>query len=1276
LYIWEIFPIIEIFREKIMKTRIYSIGLLFVALLMLFSSSLNARESVETEASWLAGAKQAIRNMEYQVSFQKQSMIPGDKPAWHITNRAQNLRLYVHPGATKIIRRTDESPEWILCLGTPSSAGELFSPEKYVVSGKDKTITRKGQGLCETYHNDEKGILHTILLANSPPPGETVVHIKMDITGDLQPVISNDNIEFLNDGSSVVSYGNLQAVDARGNVLDTNLKISSGEIIIEIKSDAFVYPVKFSADLKLPSTAPGITLSLEQDFAGFGWSVATAGDVNGDGYSEVIVGAPYFDDGQNDEGAAFLYRGTGDGLEKIPVWKREGEQAGAHMGWSVATAGDVNGDGYWDVIMGAPTYDFSFAVENIGKVEVYHGSAEGLQETAAWSRMGSIKEDRFGWSVASAGDVNRDGYSDVIVGVPYQFDEFNEEGAAYVFKGTDEGILGSEPWWSAAPADQAFARFGHSVACAGDVNADGFDDIIIGAPQFSSSHSFEGGAWVYPGGPEGPGNAQIWFRVSNELNARFGYSVASAGDVNGDGHSDIIVGAPRHKGGFSWEAGRAFLFYGHSTGVNLSSDWEGSTYTYQINSHYGSSVAGAGDVNGDGYGDILIGIPDDGSKDTPGVGRAHLYYGSSTGLETIQDWNGAPSEPSPDQKSFYGYSVACAGDINGDGYSDIIVGAPYEPETAEIQPLDEGFAYVYYGAPDEPGDDPLKTYQSDQANAALGTALASAGDVNGDGYDDILIAAPYFDKGHVDEGCIYLWLGGSGGPGLTPVWYAEGNEIEVRLGWSVASAGDVNGDGYDDIIAGCPRSNPLYISAGRAYTWYGGAAGMGDPGSPDNADWKTAGLKEGALVGSSVACAGDVNGDGFCDVIVGASGENTARLFRGSSAGLDTTPSWEYSEAKAGSAFGWSVASAGDVNRDGYFDIIVGAPFYTPTSNTNDFQKGLARAFYGSSAGLNKQSEWMAVGPGKSNMFGYCVSTGGDMDGDGFSEIIVGAPGVAKVHFYHGGPNGPVSLKPGDTIYNVHDVYTSLLGFSVACAGDIDGDGRADVILGAPYDIASGGAGSNRGTVTVIYRYTRDAGFPTKVFNGSMDGGVLGWCVSGAGDVNGDGYADFLMGSPGYSDGEVAEGAAFLFSGNGRRSMAVLPVQMNSGGIVPIAHRCASDSTMDFCLGLHARTPFGRSKVRMELEVKYLDQIFNGQNLFETGLWQDTYDSGNIIRQELTDPSNGQPYHWRGRILYKPGNIFGLTHSRWITRPLNGMNEMDFRTKPPSPIPGTGLFLY
>src|SRR5439155_1108693 len=246
-------------------------------------------------------------------------------------------------------------------------------------------------------------------------------------------------------------------------------------------------------------TSPDWTAESNQASARFGASVATAGDVNGDGYSDVIVGAPLFDNGQTDEGRAFVYLGSASGLGTTPAWTAEGNQASAQFGASVASAGDVNGDGFGDVIVGADLYDNGQTDE--GRIFVYLGSASGLATNPSSTAESNQAGAHLGASVATAGDVNGDGYADVIAGAPQYDNGQTDEGRSFVFLGSGAGLAASSGW--TAESDQASAFYGHSVASAGDVNGDGFSDVIVGAPGFDNGQTDEGAAFVYLGSASG-----------------------------------------------------------------------------------------------------------------------------------------------------------------------------------------------------------------------------------------------------------------------------------------------------------------------------------------------------------------------------------------------------------------------------------------------------------------------------------------------------------------------------------------------------------------------------------------------------------------------------------------------------------------------------------------------------------------------------------------------------------------------------------------------------
>jgi hypothetical protein len=419
----------------------------------------------------------------------------------------------------------------------------------------------------------------------------------------------------------------------------------------------------------------------DQVSAFFGYSVATAGDVNGDGFEDVIVGADQYDHGQNNEGRAYVYIGSASGLVTTAAWTAEVDHGSALFGYSVATAGDVNRDGFDDVIIGAPYYTNS--LRNEGQAFVYQGSPSGLGATPAWTAAGNQVSAFFGRSVASAGDVNGDGFSDVIVGATAYDNGQDNEGRSFVYHGSASG-LGTTPAWT-TESDQAGALLGDSVATAGDVNGDGFDDVIVAAEEYDQGQTDEGAAFVYQGSISGLSTDPAWMAQSDQAGSLFGESAATAGDVNGDGFSDVIVGAPDFDHGFDLE-GRTFVYHGSASGLGSVPAW-----TAEGNEDFGNSVASAGDVNGDGFSDVIVGNRYFDHGEFNDEGRAALFEGSAIGLGDAPAW----TQEGLQDSAFFSNSVGSAGDVNGDGFSDMIVGAL----GYDVGQFSVGIAVVFAGGP-------------------------------------------------------------------------------------------------------------------------------------------------------------------------------------------------------------------------------------------------------------------------------------------------------------------------------------------------------------------------------------------------------------------------------------------------------------------------------------------------------------------------------------------------------------------------------------------------
>ena len=829
----------------------------------------------------------------------------------------------------------------------------------------------------------------------------------------------------------------------------------------------------------------------------FGNSVAPAGDVNGDGFSDVLVAALDYNSGR---GKAYVYHGSPAGLGLSPAWSAVGENGGDYFGYSVAPAGDVNGDGFSDVLVAAPDYN-----SGRGKAYVYHGSPAGLGLSPAWSAVGENGGDYFGISVASAGDVNGDGFADVLVGaVGYN----SSRGKAYVYHGSPAG-LGLSPSWSAV-GENGGDNYGYSVASAGDVNDDGFSDVLVGAWTYNS---YRGKAYVYHGSPAGLGLSPAWSALGENVRDYFGWSVASAGDVNGDGFADVLVGACYHNSG----RGKAYVYHGSPAGLGLSPAW--SAVGENSGDYFGNSVASAGDVNGDGFADVLVGARWYNSD----RGKAYVYHGSALGLTPAFDWS-APGANADDR---FGFSISTAGDVNADGYSDVLVGAwGYDEQDAN----DKGKAYLFPGSPQGLSASPLWSVSGENPGDRLGWSVAPAGDVNGDGFADVIVGA----RGHnVSRGKAYVFHGSAAGLSASPAWAALGQNAGDEFGAPVAAAGDVNGDGFADVVVGA-EGYPQGTGFGKIYVYHGSASGLS--AGPART---TTGEAAGNRFGHAAGTAGDVNGDGYADVVVGAwrwgSDSGKVYVYHGSSSGLGLSPAWSANGENAGDYFGWSAAGAGDVDGDGYADLLVGAWGV-------NINQGLAYLYQGGVAGLGGSPGLTLSGENISDYFGYSVATAGDLNGDGYADVIVGASGyntsAGKLYVYYGTASGP-SATPAWTSEGTQgaDHFAS----AVSTAGDVNGDGYADVLAGAwGYDEPGK---VNTGRVYVYHG--SGAGLKaaswTPLAMGAFDLDQLGFSISSAGDVNGDGFADVLAGAPGNDQNGEDTGKAYLYYGS-PDGMSPMPV--------------------------------------------------------------------------------------------------------------------------------------
>ena len=1001
-----------------------------------------------------------------------------------------------------------------------------------------------------------------------------------------------------------------------------------------------------------------------------GWSVSSAGDVNGDGFADLIVGAWKGDDGDYDAGEAYVVFGKASGFGTVDGTGRAvmdlsfllpsqgflilGDANFDNAGFSVSSAGNVNGDGFADVIVGARGGNDGGS--DAGEAYVVFGKASGFGTVDGTGRavidlaniassftpdkgfivQGDTEIDFAGYSVSSAGDVNGDGFADVIVGAFGGGDGGTFAGEAYVVfgkasgfgtvDGTGRAVIDlSNVGSSFAPdkgfliqGDRAVDRAGTSVSLAGDVNGDGFADLIVGAMYGDDGGSNAGEAYVVFGKASGFGTVNGTGRAVIDLTGlsvadgfivqgdtgggNAGRSVSSAGDVNGDGFADLIVGAPFTHGGGS-AAGAAYVVFGKASGfgavdgtgravIDLAN--VGSSFTPDTgfiiqgadsSDFAGWSVSSAGDVNGDGFADLIVGARgnDAGGND---AGEAYVVFGKASGFGTVNGTGRAVIDldvlsaeegfavqgDTTDDRA--GFDVSSAGDVNGDGFADLLVGAPYGDDGGDRA----GETYVLFGGALGGSIAPVTTTGTTAAEILVGDAGNDT--LSGGGGADVIRGGAGDDTISVGDSTFRSVDGGGGSDTLrlaanitstgdTQISNVEQVVLTQAVTLNLASQTEgftITGSSGADSIAG--GTAPNSISAGTGNDTIGGsqrdtlldggadtdtlqvganftATGNGQIANIENVTLTAAvtlnlaNQSEGfTITGSSGADSitggtGDdtIVGDMGDTLLDGAAGFDTLAL-AGSGVTLDFTD-----PAQAAKVTGIeAIDLTGTGNNALTLDRL--ALLNQVAANEDGMHVLTVDGDAGDRVSFT-EAPWANVGSVVDGAVTYDRYVNGDAEVRIEQGVEVSFPALFDLTF----------LKPSQGFIIQGDTAGDWAGWSVSSAGDVNGDGFADMIVGARYGDDGGtnageayvvfGRASGFGTVNGTGRavidlsnvgssFTPDKGF---IIQGGAANDYAGWSVSSVGDVNGDGFADLIVGAPLDGDGGGGAGGAYVVFG-------------------------------------------------------------------------------------------------------------------------------------------------
>lgn len=748
----------------------------------------------------------------------------------------------------------------------------------------------------------------------------------------------------------------------------------------------------------------------------FGYALAAGRDLSGDGIPDVIVGVPRA--GATQRGAVRAYSGA-DGSLLLQILGRATLE---RFGEAVALLDDLDADGVADFAVGAPGDDR--AAPDAGSVRIHSGASGALLATL----FGGSPAEEFGAVLANAGDVDRDGRDELLVGVPLGELGVSDSGKVVLLSGADGTVLRT------LAGDATGDTFGRSVAGAGDLDGDGVIDLLVGAPGGRYARAFSGasGAMLWSATRNHPEQSPFAYAMIPEK-ARFGWTVCALGDQNHDGHRDVAVGYPESSSLWilSGTSGETLTLY-----TSAALGWNGeSHYAY-----LGFALAPLGDTNGDGLEDLGVGAPTFSFHRSGGqseyTGRAFVLAGGLRRDHVVGD-----------VAQSLGRAVSGAGDVDGDGHDDVAFSGSTGgvPSVTVVSGRDRSTLRSWSGAPD----------------SGFGRSLARAGDVDADGVEDLLVGAHVEPANGAYSGCVRVFSGATGG-----VLHQFVGAPYDFMGVSVAGLGDCNGDGHADVAVGAPRTHADPVVTGfctnlvppqpgyvRVYSGLDGTELFQVTGLTHTTPWCPFDdqVHAGEVFGFSLTGVGDWDQDGVPDLAVGAPGAGAGwggavRVF----SGVDGMLLREFLGLGGQSEFGVSVAGAPDFDfdADGFVDLIVGEEeiYY------NGAISGAAHVISGQS-GLQIFTRWVqapqpyggVVGPG------YAVAVAGDFDRDGHSDIAMGdptaasllGPGAGAVRVYSGANGSVLATVSGTSSWD-------YLGYSVVAAGDVNADGRPDLVVGSP----------------------------------------------------------------------------------------------------------------------------------------------------------------------------------------------------------------------------------
>lgn len=930
----------------------------------------------------------------------------------------------------------------------------------------------------------------------------------------------------------------------------------------------------------LPSSFPlsslngsnGFQIHGAQLYSGAGRLTSSAGDVNGDGFDDLLVGdargSVFVIFGKSGGFSSSINVSTLNGTNGFTILRSQEPQAVR----AIAGAGDFNGDGFDDILIGGSD-----------KGAVIFGKATGFASLLQLSALSAANGfeitgesgSGFGRAASSAGDLNGDGFDDIILGAPIEFGV----GAAYVLFGRSSNPA-SAIHASTLSGSTGFKLRGSNgdylaaTVASGDINGDGVSDIVVSSRR-APGQSPQALAYIIYGMT---GNS-AFPTITSAINGTNGFRVtdfvsgdlvlsSGTGDINGDGYDDLLL----THAGTTAPARNVSVVFGASSfpaefPLSTLNGYNGFQIGTQARNGNPSDFNSMGDINNDGFEDFFLGDPTSNVNGTRS-GNGHLIMGRSSpvglsvGDVVITEGN-AGSTNATFTVTLLGsttQSVSVSIDLKpgnatlGDYGNASVASLTFAPGEKVKQ-----FTVPINGDVDIEGDEVFSVELNNAVNAEILDGIGNATIVSDEAF------GPFHDL---------TALNGVNGVTISTL---EPANLGTAFGDSMSSSGDINGDGINDIVIGARGSSKTGSpNSGAVYVVFGTSTGLPSqiPVSALNGTngFQIVGGFQADNAGASVDFAGDVNGDGFDDLLIGAPGSDASATNAGSVYvlfGKSTSFQSRLDLSQFNGSQGFridgrtssdglgNVSSAGDMNGDGFDDILLGTQY----SNRSGTASGAAYVFYGKSGGfttpinvsdLNGSNGFSIVGDNQTKYLGQTVSDAGDVNGDGFADIVVGAgrfigtgptPAAAYVIFGKAGRRDAetsIASISESTGFRVATGSNETFRLNIAGGADFNRDGLSDILFGAE-DLG--------GSAYVLYG-SASLGAPVSLtaLNGvngvRIDGSEasFGHSVAFAGDINNDGFEDVVISAKTATDAAPYPVTSYVIFGRSSISGSVIEV--------------------------------------------------------------------------------------------------------------------------------------